>query len=62
MFVIKAVNIMWSIAVLEKDYPIQLIKTARKNFQDLISSWEDSYKDPYIALCIDNISNNKMPL
>jgi hypothetical protein len=53
---------MWSIAVLEKDYPIQLIKTARKNFQDLISSWEDSYKDPYIALCIDNISNNKMPL
>jgi len=28
----------------------------------LISPLEDAYKENYIALCIDNISNNKMPL
>ena len=59
---IKAANIMWSIAVLEKEYNIQLIKIARKNFQDLISNWDDSYKESYIAHCIDNITNNKLPL
>jgi hypothetical protein len=47
---------------LEKDYPIKLIKIARKNFLELISSWDDSYKEPYIAQSIENIVNNKMPL
>ena len=25
-------------------------------------SWDDSYKEEYIAQCIDNISHNKLPL
>lgn len=61
-FVQKAAQLLWSISVLEKPYPLSTTKTARKKFCEQVQSWDDGYKEPYIAQCLDNISNNKYPL
>ena len=61
-FVQKAAQFMWNIATLQKDYPIEIIKLARKKFAEMTTAWDDALKEPYIAEAIDNIANNKLPL
>lgn len=61
-FVQKAVQFMWHIATLQKDYPIHLIKLARKKFAEMTAMWDDALKEPYIEEAIENIANNKLPL
>jgi hypothetical protein len=61
-FVQKAAGLLWSIAVREKDYPRSTSKVARKKFCEQVQSWDDSYKEGYVAQCLDNISHNKVPL
>jgi hypothetical protein len=61
-FVVKSANLLWSIAVMEKKYPMSTMKIARKKFCEQVKSWDDTYKESYIASCIDNISHNKLPL
>jgi hypothetical protein len=58
-YVIKAAQILWSVATLEKDYPKNIAVIARKKFCDQVQSWDDSFKEQYVAQCLDNISNNK---
>jgi hypothetical protein len=60
--IVKAAQLLWSISVLEKPYSISVTHMARKKFCEQVQSWDDSFKEPYIALCLDNISNKKFPL
>ena len=53
---------MWNIATLQKDYPIHLIKLARKKFAEMTAMWDDALKEPYIEEAIANIASNKLPL
>ena len=53
---------MWNIATLQKDYPIELIKPARKSFAEMTSMWDDALKEPYIEEAIENIAKDKLPL
>jgi hypothetical protein len=61
-FVEKVAQFLWSVAILEKPYPVALIKSARKKFCEQVSGWDDSLKESFIAQCIDNISSNRLPL
>lgn len=61
-FVQKAAQFMWNIATLQKEYPVHLIKLARKKFAEMTAMWDDALKEPYIEEAIENIANNKLPL
>jgi hypothetical protein len=41
---VRAAAMMWSIAIREHNYPLEIIKFARKNFSDLTTNWEDRLK------------------
>jgi hypothetical protein len=61
-FVVKSAEFLWSVAILEKDYPKAIALKARKKFCDQVSSWEDSLKEDYVALCVQNIENDSHSL
>jgi len=61
-FVEKAAQFLWSVAVLEKPYPRATLQTARKRFCEQVSAWDDGLKEAYVAQCLDNIGNNRLPL
>ena len=61
-YVTKAAEILWQVATLQKQYPKGLAVVARKKFCEQVQSWDDSFKEQYVALCLDNISNNKHSL
>ena len=61
-FVIKSAQFLWSVAILDKDYPKQIALKARKKFCDQVSSWDDSFKEEYVGLCVENIEKNKFSL
>ena len=60
--VVKAAQLLWSIAVLEKPYSISVTQMARKKFCEQVQSWDDSFKETYVRRCLENISNRKFPL
>lgn len=55
-YVLNAVQFMWNIATMKKEYPIGLIKQARKSFGEMTSMWDDLLKVNYIEEAIENIS------
>jgi hypothetical protein len=59
---IKAAAMMWEIATRKRLYPLDVIKQARKYFNDLTANWDDSLKEDYIAMAIENISEERLPL
>ena len=61
-FVQDAAAFLWSVAVLEREYALPLSKLARKKFCEQVHCWDDSLKEGYIAQCLDNISNGRLPL
>jgi hypothetical protein len=53
---------LWSIAVLEKDFPRNIAVVARKKFCDQVSYWDDSLKESYVNSAIENIKAHNLPL
>lgn len=58
----KAAEMLWSVATLEKDSPKSIALVARKKFCDQVSSWDDGLKEQYVALCLDNIAHERYAL
>ena len=58
----KAAEMLWSVATLEKDSPKSIALVARKKFCDQVSSWDDGLKEQYVALCLDNIAYERYAL
>lgn len=61
-FVVKSAEFLWSVAILEKDYPKAIALKARKKFCDQVASWDDSLKAKYVALCVQNIEKDSYSL
>lgn len=53
---------LWSIAVLEKDFPRNIAVVARKKFCDQVSYWDDNLKENYVNMAIENIKAHNLPL
>lgn len=58
----KSTQMLWSVAILEKDYPQQIALIARKKFCEQVQSWDDSLKQQHVALCLDNIAHGRYAL
>lgn len=61
-YIVTAAGLLWSIAVLERPYPRSVTEVARRKFCEQIQAWDDSFKETYVARCLDNISHQKYPL
>ena len=61
-YVKKVADYLWSIAVLEKDFPRNIAVVARKKFCDQVSNWDDNLKDAYVNSAIENIKAHNLPL
>jgi hypothetical protein len=61
-FVKKSADFLWSIAVLDKEYPRIIAPAARKKFCEAVQNWEDPIKEIYVSQAIDNITSEKLPL